>query len=227
MTHRDQGTDSTTHWLERCKSDADCGGLSCLCGTCSASCVDDDACSRFGSAARCAQPATRCSSVTAMCVNDRIDACAGPQMKDCTDTTPATKPDAADSPQCVIHYVRVLGIGAEDTCGFPIDSAAPCRAAVRCLCSTDILNPGHLDQQGCEDSWLTPGDSISGCPLKPARDPKPQPEPTATCTFADFCSQGAANATRTLADALKGFAAGYTADSAEVSAECDGLMAYY
>jgi hypothetical protein len=38
------GTDSSTHWLERCDSDEDCGKLRCLCGVCSQPCGDVSVC---------------------------------------------------------------------------------------------------------------------------------------------------------------------------------------
>jgi O-glycosyl hydrolase len=40
---------SQTNWLTACSSDDDCDGLSCLCGVCTLSCVEDDACAPLGS----------------------------------------------------------------------------------------------------------------------------------------------------------------------------------
>ena len=37
--------DSHTNWLRTCNTDDECGGLSCLCGVCTAPCSTDDACS--------------------------------------------------------------------------------------------------------------------------------------------------------------------------------------
>ena len=37
-------TDSQTNWLTGCKDDADCGGLSCLCGACTRSCDEQAGC---------------------------------------------------------------------------------------------------------------------------------------------------------------------------------------
>ncbi len=47
------GTDSNTHWLERCVADGDCGALSCICGTCTTACSDASNCGDFGSTATC------------------------------------------------------------------------------------------------------------------------------------------------------------------------------
>jgi hypothetical protein len=44
-------TDGNTSWLKICGADVDCGdGLSCLCGTCTASCDSNAACSDFADA---------------------------------------------------------------------------------------------------------------------------------------------------------------------------------
>jgi glucuronoarabinoxylan endo-1,4-beta-xylanase len=37
-------TGSQTNWLSRCETDADCGGLACLCGACTHPCTHDSAC---------------------------------------------------------------------------------------------------------------------------------------------------------------------------------------
>ncbi len=47
------GTDSNTHWLERCDSDVECGELSCICGTCTKSCTTATSCETYGSQATC------------------------------------------------------------------------------------------------------------------------------------------------------------------------------
>ena len=50
------GTDSHTHWLGHCTSDADCDGLSCLCGICSKVCAEADECAELGDGASCKVP---------------------------------------------------------------------------------------------------------------------------------------------------------------------------
>ncbi len=40
----DAGTDSSTHWLQRCEDDAACGALRCVCGTCTLPCAEVSAC---------------------------------------------------------------------------------------------------------------------------------------------------------------------------------------
>src|SRR5262245_39480008 len=38
------GPDSSSHWLSSCSSDADCGGVECLCGRCTTNCDDNSGC---------------------------------------------------------------------------------------------------------------------------------------------------------------------------------------
>src|SRR5688572_23608952 len=40
----DAGTDSSTHWLQRCDDDSACGALRCVCGACTLPCADVSAC---------------------------------------------------------------------------------------------------------------------------------------------------------------------------------------
>lgn len=48
------GTDSNTHWLDRCDADAECGSeLECLCGVCSRPCASDSGCSELAVNAVC------------------------------------------------------------------------------------------------------------------------------------------------------------------------------
>jgi hypothetical protein len=69
------GTDSNTHWLEPCERDSQCDeGLSCVCGVCTASCEDDDACSELDGAScalanTCTGPREETSCVVG-CSND-------------------------------------------------------------------------------------------------------------------------------------------------------------
>lgn len=136
---------------------------------------------------------------------DQLDACAGPLIVDCQDTTPAEDPDQiVGGAACTLVYTDAATAGSA-ACTLPVDVEAPCRAAAACLCRTDLLDPGHLDQAACEESWLMPRGAI---------------------TFSDFCGQGADAATRSLSEAWTGFAMAYGAD-ARASAECDGVLAYY
>jgi hypothetical protein len=47
------GTDSHTHWLSECQSDAECGSLRCLCGICSRPCSAASECSDLAGRASC------------------------------------------------------------------------------------------------------------------------------------------------------------------------------
>jgi len=53
-------TGSQTNWLTACLSADDCGGLECLCGTCTVACSSDDACADFAGAS-CAPPSDEAS----------------------------------------------------------------------------------------------------------------------------------------------------------------------
>jgi hypothetical protein len=51
------GTDSHTHWLKECERDAECAGLSCICGVCTKACDEGDDCNSFRADAACEVPA--------------------------------------------------------------------------------------------------------------------------------------------------------------------------
>jgi glucuronoarabinoxylan endo-1,4-beta-xylanase len=53
-------TGSQTNWLTACSSTDDCGGLECLCGTCTVACSSDDACAGL-TGASCAPPSDEAS----------------------------------------------------------------------------------------------------------------------------------------------------------------------
>jgi hypothetical protein len=61
------GTDSATHWLQRCDSDAECGALECLCGVCTTACTEPASCPN-STIARC-EPAREasCGSAEPVC----------------------------------------------------------------------------------------------------------------------------------------------------------------
>jgi len=62
-----------THWLAMCSVDADCAGLSCLCGVCTEDCANDEACEEFADTAVCAAAsatdfAGECEAEPTLCV---------------------------------------------------------------------------------------------------------------------------------------------------------------
>lgn len=74
-TTSNSGTDSSTHWLESCEADSECGALRCLCGTCTLPCTDVAVCPDIETAActeaqrpSCNQPVPVC---VAMCRTDQ------------------------------------------------------------------------------------------------------------------------------------------------------------
>jgi hypothetical protein len=56
---------SQTHWLAKCEVDDDCGGLSCICGSCAARCAAGDRCSVEGLQTEC--QASTSAAVSALC----------------------------------------------------------------------------------------------------------------------------------------------------------------
>jgi hypothetical protein len=136
---------------------------------------------------------------------DQLTVCEGPLIRDCKDTTPAPGPDEPlpTPPSCNFVYSNQQLTAV--SCTMPIDQSAPCRAAVACMCGSGLLEPGRQDPAFCEESWLTPRGAI---------------------TFSDFCGNGAAQATRTLSEALQLFAAAYQ-DQVVVQPECGQMSAYY
>ncbi|HVW30253.1 MAG TPA: hypothetical protein VHC69_33075 [Polyangiaceae bacterium] len=65
------GTDSSTHWLDQCKSDSDCGGLSCECGVCTKACAAASDCRGLSASASCAA-VPGCSAVATVCVQSTV-----------------------------------------------------------------------------------------------------------------------------------------------------------
>lgn len=84
------GTDSSSHWLDACEQDSDCGGaLSCHCNVCTVTCDDASECSNLGATAVCASDWGSCG------VNATLRICA-PEGQDAGDT-PTDEPSASES----------------------------------------------------------------------------------------------------------------------------------
>lgn len=64
----DPGTDSATQFWQTCRTQADCDGLSCLCGHCSRECDEAADCTQVGRSAMCAVLPERCDSPTLVCM---------------------------------------------------------------------------------------------------------------------------------------------------------------
>jgi hypothetical protein len=72
-TSSDAGTDSSTHWMNECQADADCGGLKCECGVCTKPCDKPSDCKGLSASASCAAVAG-CSSAATVCLRSTQDA---------------------------------------------------------------------------------------------------------------------------------------------------------
>lgn len=89
------GTDSSSHWLDACAQDSDCGGaLSCQCNVCTIRCDEASECSSLGSAAACVSDWASCgaNATFGICAPERQDA--GNTM---TQQPPASESDPAAS----------------------------------------------------------------------------------------------------------------------------------
>jgi hypothetical protein len=137
---------------------------------------------------------------------DQMRACKGPMLATCSASISTSDPDApaGTGSYCTFTYEKPQDRSAVQ-CSFPVGIDAPCREAVRCLCSSDAFDPGRVDLQACVDSWLAP----RGAP-----------------TFADFCASDTASATRSLSEALSDFAQTYKA-TVNAAPECGKVRAYY
>lgn len=62
------GTDSSTHWLQSCEQDADCGELSCVCGACTLPCEDVAVCPDGERTACAALTKSSCTEGAPVCV---------------------------------------------------------------------------------------------------------------------------------------------------------------
>ena len=62
------GTDSNTHWLDVCTSDAECGDLQCYCGVCTKPCGSSNSCSALGTKAICEERPFGCDVGKSVCL---------------------------------------------------------------------------------------------------------------------------------------------------------------
>ena len=62
------GTDSSTHWLQGCEQDSECGVLSCICGACTLPCEDVAICPNSDLAACAALTKSTCTEKASFCV---------------------------------------------------------------------------------------------------------------------------------------------------------------
>ncbi|MBN2195833.1 MAG: hypothetical protein JW751_23655 [Polyangiaceae bacterium] len=114
-------TDSQTNWYRVCESDAQCGGLSCVCGVCTRICDADVACSDFsgatcvaadevGAIALCSGRSPQCDG---LCLT-RCDAetCSGDQTCVADVCTPRPEPAVHVVVDVAAHHQELLGFGA-------------------------------------------------------------------------------------------------------------------
>jgi glucuronoarabinoxylan endo-1,4-beta-xylanase len=163
--------DSQTNWLISCRSDADCGALSCLCGVCTLACDEDSACagasgsscvptSETGVAALCgaAQPPS-----SGLCLPSCEDAaCAEGQQCVSGVCEPLAGPGARLSVDASTRYQRLTGFGA--TVGYAEDSIAG-------FSNRSALDAAMFQELGLDIVRLrNRHEGLSGSNLMPARE---------------------------------------------------------
>jgi O-glycosyl hydrolase len=110
---------SQTNWLRPCNADADCDGLSCLCGTCTLSCTGDEECAEFasGSCVRMSSLATAYAGTNTVCDQPRADV--GLCLPPCDEATCPTDTGVTPMPTADPPPAACSGSG----CGAPDESA--------------------------------------------------------------------------------------------------------
>jgi len=129
------GTDSATHWLLRCSSEAECGPLQCICGTCTKACTEPSACPN-AKVAECAAVSGRdCGHSQPVCIAEcQVDA-------DCSAVRAGL---ACVSGQCASPAPAPGGGGTGGSGGTNCGAIPQCDFA----CPEGTVNP--VDGNGCE-----------------------------------------------------------------------------
>jgi hypothetical protein len=184
------GTDSATHWLKRCSSDAECGSLECLCGVCTKTCTEAASCPNAALALCEAAPAASCGSAELVCSAEcQTDA-------DCSAVRSGL---VCAANRCSTPEEAPGGGGNGGSGGSGGDD---CSALPQCefLCPEGTVNP--VDADGCThtcecvappppDCTDEPGEPRDGCvppaPDSGGRDCSSIPE----CEF--LCPEGTVN----------------------------------
>ena len=126
---------------------------------------------------------------------------AAPSAGDAADVAVTTDGSMAT---CRFGYTVLEPAVAEAICEVDVASSQPCLDAARCLCANAAAPNGPTDDvEGCAQSWTAPRGAI---------------------TFADYCSWSVQSSTRSLAEAVAGFASTYGATVVS-SVECDDIPA--
>lgn len=126
----DPATSSQSHWLISCDADAACGdGLSCLCGVCTVTCEDGDACGG-PDGNRCAGTDERPEGI---CDDEPTQIC----LPECT---PPSNPDEVDT--CAVDDL----VCVKGSC-VPPNLQPECGAFDQCAPGYEQIE--HLDENGC------------------------------------------------------------------------------
>jgi hypothetical protein len=138
------GGDTQTNWLERCASDAECGGFACICGRCAKSCESDADCgaapepascraaSSEATLALCAGSATTSGVCLTRC-NVPGDCPSGQSCIDDACVAPAATAAEADVLNFCQHWVEAL-CDYTERCGCGSDAGAKCRTQYAAAC---------------------------------------------------------------------------------------------
>lgn len=168
-TRVENGTDSTTHWLKRCDSASQCGGLSCLCGVCNTSCNSDQECHGLDSTAVCTPAADSCGESERSCAMGPSHASGGDVMQMGTkdlDANASTSADAAAGPDAAASVppdASIQGTGRDAAVDAGVDSAD---GDVE-LQSPEPSGAALLDRPSVGDYTCTVSRPVSTLPIAP------------------------------------------------------------
>jgi hypothetical protein len=150
-TDSNAGTDSSTHWLLRCNTDAECGPLECICGACTKACTEPSACPNAAVAECVAVSGTECGYSEPVCTAEcQVDTDCGAVRAGLTCVQ-----GQCSSPQ--------PGPGGGGTGG---GGGNDCSAIPQCdfVCPEGTANP--VDGNGCEHTCecVRPEDACANAP---------------------------------------------------------------
>lgn len=120
---KDQGGDTQTNWLEECRSDADCGPLSCHCGVCTRACTAELDCDGAPVGVECRAPDS--AEVQSQCGGSASEGlCLGPSVA----PRSTVGSFCEDYFGAVCHHLADCGCSAEASTNCTDDVLASCSA---------------------------------------------------------------------------------------------------
>jgi hypothetical protein len=177
----EEGTDgasgsSQTHWLSDCSQDAECGELSCVCGSCTAACGTGGECTTGAVASTC-QLADSAAALELCSGQTAVDVC----LETCSDESPCPSAQRCVGGACVPGTATTEDAGNGEVCLAPDDACSvlegqtdddPCCEGSTCVIDTCSDAPAPAPCfgtcQAVELRWYsTCGDPVCGPPTTP------------------------------------------------------------